>query len=208
VWALLTLYQLLRMAMVDAVESRPGTNPDRASFTTALQAARDQLVTAAGICPDSHIDADNVQDRPVDRLGVIGRAVLATLLPARRVRYSARKVKCATSRYLNRDDGRPAASTAVTAIDVHVHTPPLDLAPRPRYVPRRPRAPRPPTRRERITALLSSDPNRGWSGAELAEKLQVKKHNMLTQLAEWTRLDGACRKCPEVLIETAQLGPG
>jgi DNA-binding IclR family transcriptional regulator len=35
--------------------------------------------------------------------------------------------------------------------------------------------------------LLSSDPNRG-SGAELAEKLQVKKHNMLTQLAEWTRL--------------------
>jgi hypothetical protein len=188
VWALLTLYQLLRMAMVDAVESRPGTNPDRASFTTALQAARDQLVTAAGICPDSHIDADNVQDRPVDRLGVIGRAVLATLLPARRVRYSARKVKCATSRYLNRDDGRPAASTAVTAIDVHVHTPPLDLAPRPRYVPRRPRAPRPPTRRERITALLSSDPNRGWSGAELAEKLQVKKHNMLTQLAEWTRL--------------------
>jgi DNA-binding IclR family transcriptional regulator len=36
--------------------------------------------------------------------------------------------------------------------------------------------------------LLSSDPNRGWSGAELAEKLQVKKHNMLTQLAEWTRL--------------------
>ena len=35
VWALLTLYQLLRMAMVAAVESRPGTNPDRASFTTA-----------------------------------------------------------------------------------------------------------------------------------------------------------------------------
>jgi Transposase DDE domain len=39
VWALLTVYQLLRMAMVDAVESRPGTDPDRASFTTALQTA-------------------------------------------------------------------------------------------------------------------------------------------------------------------------
>ena len=26
---------------------------------------------------------------------------------------------------------------------------------------------------------------------------------------QWTRtVDGACRKCPEVLIETAQLGPG
>ena len=36
-WALLTLYQLLRAAMVDAVETRPGTNPDRASFTNALK---------------------------------------------------------------------------------------------------------------------------------------------------------------------------
>jgi len=39
IWALLTLYQLLRMAMVTAVETRPGTNPDRASFTTAREAA-------------------------------------------------------------------------------------------------------------------------------------------------------------------------
>ncbi len=50
-WALLTLYQLLRMAMVTAVETRPGTNPDRASFTTALEAARDQLTAAAGDLP-------------------------------------------------------------------------------------------------------------------------------------------------------------
>jgi Insertion element 4 transposase N-terminal/Transposase DDE domain len=49
VWALLTVYQLLRMAMVTAVESRPDTNPDRASFTTALQTARDQLIAAHGI---------------------------------------------------------------------------------------------------------------------------------------------------------------
>ena len=96
-WALLTLYQLLRMAMVTAVETRPGTDPDRASFTSALEAAREELTAARGICPDG----------PADLPGVIGRAVLATLLPARRLRYSARKVKCATSRYLNRDDGRP-----------------------------------------------------------------------------------------------------
>ena len=89
-WALLTLYQLLRMAMVDAVETRPGTDPDRASFTTAMEAARDQLAAARGVCLDG----------PVDLTGAIGRAVLATLLPARRPRYSARKVKCATSRYL------------------------------------------------------------------------------------------------------------
>ena len=91
-WALLTLYQLLRMAMVTAAETRPGADPDRASFTTAMEAARDQLTAAGGICPDG----------PADLPGAIGRAVLATLLPARRPRYSARKVKCATSRYLNR----------------------------------------------------------------------------------------------------------
>jgi hypothetical protein len=47
---LLALYQVLRMAMVTAVETRPGTNPDRASFTTALEAARDQLTAARGVC--------------------------------------------------------------------------------------------------------------------------------------------------------------
>jgi hypothetical protein len=183
VWALLTLYQLLRMAMTTAVETRPGTNPDRASFTSALQTARDQLTAAAGICP--------APDGPTDLLGVIGRAVLATLLPARRARYSARKVKCATSRYLNRDDARPACSTAVTGIAIHMHTPPpLDPARsvRSRRALRRPHAPRLPTRRDRVTALLGSDPRRAWSGAELAENLQIPKHNMLTQLAEWARL--------------------
>ena len=114
-WALLTLCQLLRMAMVTAVETRPGTDPDRASFTTALEAAREELTAARGICPDG----------PADLPGVIGRAVLATLLPARRPRYSARKVKCATSRYLTRDDGRPRAVTAITAITVTITTPPL-----------------------------------------------------------------------------------
>jgi hypothetical protein len=85
-----------------------------ASFTTAMEAAKDQLTAARGICPDG----------PVDLPGAIGRAVLATLLPARRLRYSARKVKCATSRYLNRDDGRPAHPTTITAIDIAICTPP------------------------------------------------------------------------------------
>jgi len=51
IWALLTLYQLLRMAMTDATSAQPGTDPDRASFTTALEAARDQLTAAAGVSP-------------------------------------------------------------------------------------------------------------------------------------------------------------
>src|SRR6201993_3706353 len=50
-WALLTLYQLLRMAMVTAVETRPGADPDRASFTVALEAARAHPPAARGFCP-------------------------------------------------------------------------------------------------------------------------------------------------------------
>ena len=179
-WALLTLYQLLRMAMVTAVETRPGTNPDRASFTTALEAAREELTAARGICPDG----------PAVLPGVIGRAVLATLLPARRRRYSARKVKCATSRYLSRDDGRPRAATAITAISVTITTPPIDhpgSRPRPHRKLASPRPPRPHTRRQRVTALMATEP-RDWSGRELAERLQIPPRNLHTQLGEWAKL--------------------
>jgi hypothetical protein len=179
IWALLTLYQLLRMAMVTAVEARPGTDPDRASFTTAAEAAREQLTAAQGVCPAG----------PPDLLGVIGRAVLASLLPARRLRYSARKVKCATSRYLNRDDGRPATPTTIASIDIAVHTPPLDTGPaRARFDRSTPRPPRAPTRRQRVMAIMDADPGRAWSGRELADRLQITPRYLLTQLAEWARL--------------------
>ncbi|WP_185845955.1 IS4 family transposase, partial [Kibdelosporangium aridum] len=95
-FALLIVYQLLRMAMVTATETRPGTDPDRASFTTALETARDQVT--------AHHAIQTHPTGPVDLLGVIGRAVLTTLLPPRRPRFSTRTVKSATSRYINRDD--------------------------------------------------------------------------------------------------------
>jgi Insertion element 4 transposase N-terminal/Transposase DDE domain len=187
VWALLTLYQLLRTAMVEAIETHPGLDPDRTSFTTALHAARDQLVTAQGIDPTAAAG--------VDRLGMIGRAVLATLLPARRLRYSNRNVKCTTSRYHARDDGRPAHSTSITTIDIAVHTPqtmPLGQSRHPfRHrtpAPSKPSTPAAPTRRQLVTAILLSQPHRDWHGFELADKLQIKQHNMLTQLSEWARL--------------------
>ncbi|HEY2076274.1 MAG TPA: hypothetical protein VGH53_08045 [Streptosporangiaceae bacterium] len=101
------------MAMITAVETRPGANPDRARFTTALETARAELTAARGINPAG----------PADLPGAIGRAVLATLLPPRRARFSARKAKCATSRYLNRDDGRPATATTITAISIQVRPP-------------------------------------------------------------------------------------
>uniref|UniRef100_UPI003F491ABB IS4 family transposase n=1 Tax=Streptomyces sp. CA-141956 TaxID=3240051 RepID=UPI003F491ABB len=88
-WALLVVYQALRTVMVDATDSVPGTDPDRAGFTTALAAAGDQLVLAAGIAADTVIDL----------VGAIGRHVLAHLLPARRVRTKDRIVKRAISKY-------------------------------------------------------------------------------------------------------------
>ncbi|MFE2680112.1 IS4 family transposase [Streptomyces hygroscopicus] len=89
VWALLVAYQALRTAMTDATDSVPGTDPDRAGFTTALAAARDQLVLAAGI----------ITGTVTDLVGAIGRHVLAHLLPARRIRTKDRIVKRAISKY-------------------------------------------------------------------------------------------------------------
>ena len=87
--ALLVTYQILRTAMTDATNSVPGLDPDRASFTTALHAARDQLVHAAGV----------IADTTIDLIGAIGRLVLDNLLPERRTRTNARIVKRAISKY-------------------------------------------------------------------------------------------------------------
>jgi hypothetical protein len=89
VHALLVCYQILRLAMADATSTQPGIDPDRASFTIALQAARDQLIQAAGVLAATTIDL----------VGKIGRAVLDNLLPERRLRISPRVVKRAISKY-------------------------------------------------------------------------------------------------------------
>ena len=75
--------------MTDATDSVPGTDPDRAGFTIALSAARDQIILAAGV----------IADTVIDLVGVIGRHVLAQLLPQRRVRTKDRIVKRAISKY-------------------------------------------------------------------------------------------------------------
>ncbi|MFF3735608.1 transposase [Streptomyces sp. NPDC002476] len=105
-WALLTVYQTIRRAMVDAVESRPGTNPDRASFTIALHAVREQVITAQGIIS------------PADVSGGVTRAVLTGLLPPRRARTSARLVKCPISQYTVTGQTRPKTSQRITVMSV------------------------------------------------------------------------------------------
>lgn len=87
--ALLVTYQILRIAMTDATNSEPGVDPDRASFTIALNAARDQVIHAAGV----------ITGTVIDLVGKIGRLVLDDLLPERRLRVNARTVKRAISKY-------------------------------------------------------------------------------------------------------------
>jgi hypothetical protein len=89
IYALLTCYQILRIAITDAIEAAGGIDPDRGSFTIALNAARDLITQAANIIADTIIDL----------IGEIGRRVLDNLLPDRRLRVSPRIVKRAISKY-------------------------------------------------------------------------------------------------------------
>jgi hypothetical protein len=168
-WATLTVYQILRIAMVWAAESVPGIDPDRASFTLAYQAARDRLVKAEAI----------VTDR-ADLVGEIGRKVLGGLLPARRLRVSTRKVKAPHSRYhIRKPAGRPLTSQHVTALDIVVREPSII-----EYTEAQP-APQPGvpgtvrTRRECILELMRSDPTRAWHGRDIAQWLGATNPNVI-----------------------------
>jgi hypothetical protein len=113
VHALLIIYQLLRTAMVDGTDSQPGTDPDRASFTTALNTARNQIIQAAGV----------IADTIVDLVGAIGRAVLAHLLPERRIRVKTRMIKRSNSKYQARGPNIDRHSYKATiGIDIITNT--------------------------------------------------------------------------------------
>jgi hypothetical protein len=116
IYALLITYQLLRTAMADATATVPGTDPDRASFTIAWQAARDQLIQAAGV----------IAGTVIDLAGAIGRHVLTHLLPARRLRVSPRIVKRAISKYQARGPDIDRASYKAT-VGIDILAPPESL---------------------------------------------------------------------------------
>jgi hypothetical protein len=197
-WALLTIYQALRIAMVTATETRPATDPDRASFTIALEHARHQVIHAANILPD-----------PTDPLGVIGHAILANLMPPRRARTSIRKVKSSTSRYAAypTTDQRPATSTTITAttITVHprLHTPP----PATRYRRQHPHT-TPTSRKERVLALLRTQPERHWHPHDIAQQLdQDNTKGFRVQLAGWARQGLIDKPRPGIYTWTASTAP-
>jgi hypothetical protein len=185
IWALLALCQLLRMAMTDAAATRPGTDPDRACFTTAMQAAITTITAARGITP-AH------PGHP----GIIGTAVLDTLLPARRPRASARTIKARASRYHARtsNDPRPPLPQAITAITITITTPPPGTRSRPPS--RRRRTPAPGTTRARITALMTASPGRPWTAAELAAQLSLPPPRLRTKLCGWARTGLLTRTSP------------
>ncbi|MFE7244254.1 transposase, partial [Streptomyces sp. NPDC057580] len=122
VWALLTTYQALIRAAADAVADRPGLDMDRLSFTVLLQAAADTVTCATGIAPDG----------PTDLVGAIGRAVLASLWPARRRRRTkARSKKNATSKY-NANHGRHPQQAQHYTVHAEVLIMEDGVTPRPR----------------------------------------------------------------------------
>ncbi|MFC4116440.1 IS4 family transposase, partial [Nonomuraea zeae] len=108
IYALLTAYQALRLAMADATSAPTALSADQASFTIALHTARDQIIHAAGIIADS----------VVDLIGTIGRAVLADPLPPRRVRVSPRIVKRAISKHRAKGQADRTNHRAAIAIAV------------------------------------------------------------------------------------------
>jgi hypothetical protein len=174
-WALLAVYQALRMAMTAAAVSA-GTDPDRASFTTALETARDQVTAAAGIAGPAG---------PRDT-GQIGAAVLASPLPARRPRYSARKVKCPTSRYSTASPGQPARPVTITRVQITIIAPPPDRpAARPRWKPSPPGLPRHRTRLQQVTAILASQPGTSHAPRDLAALTGLTPRQMRNQLSAW-----------------------
>jgi len=114
-WALLTIYQVLRTAMTDAAATA-GADPDRTGFTTALHAARDSLILA--------------EPAETSLSGRIGTQVLAAMLPPRRPRTSPRAIKAATPRYRARHRGEQhRTGTPITTIDINII--PTDLPPTP-----------------------------------------------------------------------------
>lgn len=187
-WGLLTIYQALRSMMVTAVETVPSCNPDRAGFTVALEAARDTVVSVAGTTA-----ASASSGRP-DLVGRIGTRVLRALMPERRMRLSARIVKCGTSRYAiwNRD-GRPRDGTPITAIVITVHPPALPTM----------HAPGQATsgRWGQVCRILAENSNHAMHARDIAGKLGLTSTGRVlsgfnAQLCYWARNGRLIRTAP------------
>jgi ribosomal protein L30/L7E len=185
-WATLTVYQLLRMTMTDAAHAA-GADPDRACFTHALHAARTQVTLAGGVTAAGP--------------GAIDATVRTNLLPARRPRISARKVKSPISRYHSwRGQARPTTPTAVNHIEITVHEHTANSA----ELPSPPAAE--PTCHDALTtgaadegiadpggryqlalAIMNSRPGTSWHARDIARLLGITNMNSFrVQMSQWS----------------------
>ncbi|MGW2588534.1 IS4 family transposase [Streptomyces virginiae] len=166
-WAHLTIYQALRRAMTEAVETLPGTDPDRASFTIALETAKDQLTAAADVLPDTGP-------------GRITSALLHGLLPPRRARVNPRRVKCPISRYAAPpQQAQVLGASRITSIRVTVH-PSAGAGS--------------DGRRDRTLQLLRTDPRRTWRACEIARGIGLDDaQGLRAELGRWVR-EGILRR--------------
>ena len=169
-WAILAVYQALCTLMCEAAESTAGIDPDRMKFKVALQIARAQASRA-------HLG------EPADRLGQIGRAVLDDPHPARRARYSQRKVHSPGQRYTYKDPTRPAKSTRITAITTHIHPPTTPATPA--------ADPDQPPEKNHVLHILRQHPDQPKHLCHIAEALGItgrKYTNRLgSRLSRWAR---------------------
>jgi hypothetical protein len=116
IYALLAVYQVVRIAIADTADATDGVDPDRVCFTTAVQTARDLIVQAANV----------IAGTTIDLVGAIGRRLLDTLMPARRLRVSPRAVKRPLSRYAYKSLGVDRRSYLATlTIDILAGQPTL-----------------------------------------------------------------------------------
>ena len=173
-WGLLACYQALRTAMLTAAESAPGSDPDRLCFTLALETTRNQVINAE--LGDPH-----------DPIGATGRTLLAHPLPARRPRYSARKVKSPTSRYsVNNDPQRPLASTTVTHLAITILEPATAPAPAPTT-----RETGPTPDKQHILDILRNHSGQPRRVRDIAASLEISGrqpiNRLATRMSRWAR---------------------
>ncbi|GAB3992513.1 IS4 family transposase [Glycomyces albus] len=88
IWSLLALYQIVRIAIADALIGSNATGI-QASFAIAIETARDQITRAENI----------IEAETIDLKGMIGQEVLTHLLPDRRLRTAPRVIKRAISKH-------------------------------------------------------------------------------------------------------------
>jgi len=170
-WAMLTLYQALRTVMCEAAESVPGTDPDRMSFALALETARTHTALA-------HLG------RPADRLGAIGRAVLAHPNPPPPPPDTAPQLKSPGNRYTYKDPTRPATSTQITKIDVNIQAPTTHTTPTTHR-----EDPDKPPEKNHVLAILRQHPDRPRPLSEIAAALGISgrlhTNRLGTRLNRW-----------------------